>query len=107
MTWSAAKAQAAPRAALMFERLRAGGAPPGAEVRLTIYDEAAWTIFGDSGGGEWSRADHEAITRAVARELRREGFRPRFVHLAGHDYLDWLVANGHENNAGTRARYAA
>lgn len=105
MTWSEAKPIAAARVALMIERLRAAHAPLGTEVRLTLYDAAAWTLFGDS-GGEWSREDHDVITRACARRLREVGYRPRFFRINGNEYLDWLVVTGRDNTAGHRALFA-
>lgn len=106
MTWAEAKQAAEPRANAMLERLRAAGATQGAEVRLSIYDDSAWTIFGDSGGGEWSREDHENITRAAARIISRAGYRPNFVQIHGAEYLDWLVKEHRENSAESRAVYA-
>jgi hypothetical protein len=106
MTWQSAKADAEARAALIRERLAAMQAPRGARVPLSFYP-SPHDYRTLRPGEPWSWEHYAAVMRAIARILKRSGFKPDLVECTAVDCLAWLDERGLPSSPENRARYVA
>jgi hypothetical protein len=106
MTWQSAKHDGESRAALMLEKLRAAqrAGQMVTEVRLSDYADAETYQFLRL-GEEWSFEYWQMVNRAVARALRKEGFKVRLVPLHLADYMNWLADESLGDSAESRAQF--
>ena len=110
MTWQSAQYAANQLFPALLERVELmeemSGKPSVIPISIYETDHDLATLRPED-GGKWSAAFHAMVMRALARKLRKKGFRCKLVMLNAAAYLRWLAKNGEINTAANRAAFIA
>ena len=109
MTWVSANADAARLTAAILEKVAAlerEHSSATGPIRLAIYPTPHDFRY-LRGSDPWSHEHHSAVTRAVARQLKRVGHKVALIDCTADGCAAWLNERGLIGNTQHRAAYVA
>jgi hypothetical protein len=108
MTWSSAKFQADKLYPAFIGRVRELESRYGKPsiIPISIYDtDHDLAVLRPEDKGQWTAEFHASVMRAMARRLRREGYKVKLITLDAAKYLRWLASEGLKNEPQNRAAF--